>query len=83
MNDPKHDQNYTTSNFSISLMINSSCTSLITEETNKFKFGFLHSFVDKNKHVQKHLAVNFGSLVGKITDNLDCSKLADFHKFFD
>ena len=52
----------------------SSCTSLITEETNKFKFGLLHSFVDKNKHVQKHSAVNFRSLVGKITDNLDCSK---------
>ena len=52
----------------------SSCTLLITEETNKLKFGLLHSFVDKNKHVQKHSAVNFGSLVGKITDNLDCSK---------
>ena len=62
--------------------MNSSCASLITEEINKCKFGLLHSFVDKNNHVQKHLAVNFESLVGKVTDNLDCNKREDFDEFF-
>lgn len=31
---------------------------LTTEVVNQFKFGLQHTFVDKNKHIKKYLAIN-------------------------
>ena len=46
-----------------------------------FYFGLEYSFVDKNKHIKKSLAVNFESIGDRITDNLQNDQRENFHEF--
>ena len=40
-----------------------------------------HSYLDKNKHIKKNLAVNFESLTQTIDSEVLNEKKEDFHKF--
>ena len=55
-------------------LVNFSYIELISDETNQSKLGLEYSFIDKNKHIKKNLAVNFESLADKVTKSLENCK---------
>ena len=61
-------------------LINVSYIELTADERNQFRLGLEYSFIDKNKHIQKNLAVNFKLLAYKVTENLKNCKCEDFHE---
>ena len=80
----KYDPNCATCSY-LRLLINVPFTRLKIKEMYQSEFGLQHSFVDKKKHIKKHLTLNLESLADKITDNLESSKriVACICRYFD
>ena len=55
-------------------LVNFSYIELTSDDTNQSKLGLEYSFIDKNKHIKKNLAVNFESLADKVTKSLENCK---------
>ena len=71
---------YTTTNYAVPI-INLSSFILCYTEYNQLKFGINHSFVNKDKHMKKHIAADIESLAFNTSECIDQSKLGGFYEF--
>ena len=60
-------------------VVNLSNNYLTEKEHVRLSFSLEHSFVDKNKHIEKNSAANLEVVAEKVTDSLHKEVRADFH----
>ena len=62
-------------------IINLSNIELALEESKQLNLGLEYSVVNKNRNIKNFLAANFGSVVDRITDNLQSDQREKLHEF--
>ena len=74
---------HTTTNYTVPIINLSSFILCYTDYTeyNQLKFGINHSFVNKDKHMKKHIAADIESLAFSTSECIDQSKLGGFSEF--